>query len=327
MVKFSVVVTAYNRKEFLNDALQSLDKQTIKKGIFEVILLTNFEYDVSNFNSMNIRHFIQDGTVGEYMQKAILESKGEIICFLDDDDIYFEGKLLALSKNFTEDIIYYKHPVQAFRIKEDITIGPDRSTGSIRRIEKVDFMHPNIYAYNRTSIAIRRSLILPFIDELRKLDVSEDWFFFLVFISSSGTGLYDENKLSYYRKHQSVSSKAISKSDKNYNSYMNYLNRLINSFNYMKTIFSNPVSQKILDFQLSVFRIRLILLKEDNGASPAKEDIRNLCKASIVNYNEFWIIKFLFLRSFIRYYFPGLSAKTEQIYKMASKKINFSLHP
>jgi glycosyltransferase involved in cell wall biosynthesis len=322
MVEISVIVTAYNRKEFLNEALSSLEKQTIDKNNFEVILLTNFKYDVSDFTTINIRHFILDGTVGEYMYKAIRESNGEIVCFLDDDDIYSEEKLLTLSKNFTDDTVYYKHAVHPFRRKEEITGNIAKSSGKIKQIERADLMHPDIYAYNRTSIALRREFIFNDAEALSKLDVSEDWFFFLAFISSKGKGIYDENKLSYYRKHQSVSSKAITQSDENYNSYINYLNRLINSFNYMKTIFVDKFAQKILGFQLSVFRTRLSLLKGENDTSPSKEDIRNLFQASISNYNEFWIIKFLFLRGFIRCYLPKLSIKTEYIYAMASKKIN-----
>ena len=45
MIEISVIVTAYNRKEFLKEALESLNNQTLGKDKFEVILITNFEYN------------------------------------------------------------------------------------------------------------------------------------------------------------------------------------------------------------------------------------------------------------------------------------------
>ena len=39
----SVIVTAYNRRQYLPDALRSLEAQTLSKDKFEVIVVKNFE--------------------------------------------------------------------------------------------------------------------------------------------------------------------------------------------------------------------------------------------------------------------------------------------
>lgn len=325
MLKVSVVVTAYNRKEFLNEALNSLINQTLDKQYFEVILLTNFDYDVSPYGVLNICHFKLNGTVGEYMYKALKEAKGEIVCFLDDDDLYVQDKLFILCNNFSESTIYFKHNVMPFRSISDLGKEIESRRSKFKHIQLRDSKHPNLYAYNRTSIALRKSFISEYAEAIRKLDVSEDWFFFLSFISSNGTGIYDTDGLSYYRKHDSVSSKAVTKSDKNFESYVNYLVRLIDSFEYMRGVFNNPFAQKILKYQLSVFNVRLLLLTGKDNSAWRKSDLVDLLEASAYNYNEFWLIKALFLRAFIRYYFPSLSETVERLYVRASRAINANI--
>ena len=318
----TVIVTAYNRKEFLHEAMNSLVNQTLDKQYFEVVLLTNFEYDTSSYDSINIRHFILEGSVGEYMYKAIEVAKGEILCFLDDDDLYDRNKLLIILNNFSETTVYFKHNIQPFHSITELNEGASIYRNKLRNIHSKNIKHPNLFAYNRTSIALRKSFISVYLEQLRGLDVSEDWFFFLSFTSSNEKGVYDSDKLSFYRKHDNVSRSALRKSDKNYESYINYIFRLMDSFNYMKGIFKHPKAQKVLNFQLSVFKIRLALLCEERNSLLKNKDLKNLWEASLTNYNEFWLIKALFVRGFILFYFPALSTLSEHLYEKMSKVIN-----
>ena len=42
--KLSVIITAHNRKNYLEDALESLIDQTLDRNLFEIIVVKNF-YD------------------------------------------------------------------------------------------------------------------------------------------------------------------------------------------------------------------------------------------------------------------------------------------
>ena len=44
----SVIVTAYNRRQYLPEALRSLEVQTLSRDEFEVIVVKNFEDPVSD---------------------------------------------------------------------------------------------------------------------------------------------------------------------------------------------------------------------------------------------------------------------------------------
>ncbi|AAT42912.1 glycosyltransferase [Picrophilus oshimae] len=86
----SVIVTAYNRSEYLLDAVKSALNQTLSKEKYEIIVIKNYNDDnIDEFlNKNNIKNIIMDGTIGEYLYKGINESKGDIISFLDDDDLF-----------------------------------------------------------------------------------------------------------------------------------------------------------------------------------------------------------------------------------------------
>ena len=294
MIRISVIVTAYNRKEFLPDALNSLINQTLTKNEFEVILLTNFAYDTTSFGALNINHIVLDGTIGEYLYKAAELTEGEIVCFLDDDDIFNKNKLLTILNKFSEKVIYYKHSTIRFKAIEEIKGFKTPLKDKVRYIAENDYFHPNIYAYNKSSLSVRKSFFKKYSNLIRNIDTSEDWFLFLAFLNEDGIGIYDPNFLSYYRSHQSASKKAMTKSDSTFSYYVKFLHRQIRAFEYMKDFFQNSFAKTVLDYQISVFKFRLLLLSGVDEIEVRKSDLENLLYASMRNYNEFWIIKSLF---------------------------------
>ncbi len=121
----SVVVTAYNRREFLKYAVKSVINQTLDKGLYEMIV-------VKNFKDLEIDHLIEnnrgkiidagDESIGKYLTRGINESEGEVIAFLDDDDVYHSRKLELLLKVFNknEELDYYHHNIIPINEKGDI---------------------------------------------------------------------------------------------------------------------------------------------------------------------------------------------------------------
>jgi glycosyltransferase involved in cell wall biosynthesis len=105
---FSIIITAYNRRKFLLDALKSIANQTIRG--YEVIVVKNF-YDklidsfIEKHGFKNI--FIDTKHYGAQLAVGVEESKGETLLFLEDDDefepdkIYWVKKMFERSKNIT----------------------------------------------------------------------------------------------------------------------------------------------------------------------------------------------------------------------------------
>lgn len=81
----SVIVTSYNRVDYLVESLNSLSKQTFQD--FEVILVTNFQFYADNHGFKCIKYIVMNGKIGEALAEGIVMSNGEVICFRDDGEM------------------------------------------------------------------------------------------------------------------------------------------------------------------------------------------------------------------------------------------------
>ncbi len=179
----SVIVTAYNRHQFLENCLSSLAEQSC--GDFEVILVTNFEYDIKSFDSMNIKHIVMSGSVGEFLAAAILNSAGELLCFLDDDDTFMKNKIQVVKKFFKNDRVAYLHNYA--RILTD--------SGLHSRL----FFPPD---FNMSCISIRKDITLKHIDNIKTIVTGQDSFFYTLAVCSGGIVKGIKKKLTTYRVHK-----------------------------------------------------------------------------------------------------------------------------
>lgn len=113
MPKISVVVTTYNRKEYLTQTINSILNQTFQD--FELIIVDNFsEYAffdlIKSFNSAKIKAFQNqnNGIIAVNRNYGINQTKGEFIAFCDDDDLWKPQKLeITLKYTIDYDLIYH----------------------------------------------------------------------------------------------------------------------------------------------------------------------------------------------------------------------------
>ncbi len=187
----SVIITAYNRKEFLLNAIKSALNQTTDKKYYEIIVIKNFtDENIDDFiNKNNIKNILMDGTVGEFLAKGISEANGEIISFLDDDDLFFENKLEVVYNKFKKDnnIVYYHNSC--------IPINKNMKNVNI------DFM-PTTPDFNMSSISIKKSIVK--INKANKINMSQDILMYLYALESNKKILIEEEKLTYYMVHDSA---------------------------------------------------------------------------------------------------------------------------
>lgn len=120
MIKLSVVMPVYNRKKYIEEAIDSVLNQTFQD--FELIIIDDGSTDntvsiIENYNDTRIKlikHQVNKG-VASARNTGYLAAQGEYIVITDSDDINlltkFEEQVNFLDRNHEYDIVgcYYQH--------------------------------------------------------------------------------------------------------------------------------------------------------------------------------------------------------------------------
>jgi len=114
MPKISIIITTYNRKEYLGETVRSILNQTYQD--YEIIIVDNFSnYDffeyINSFKNNKIIPFQNhnNGVIAVNRNFGIQHARGEFLAFCDDDDIWFKNKLeeqILVLKKTKCDLVY-----------------------------------------------------------------------------------------------------------------------------------------------------------------------------------------------------------------------------
>ena len=249
--KVSVIITAYNRKEFLEQAIESVVTQDVDPSVIEIIVVSNFELD-SNLISKRIKisSIFMDGTIGEFLYAGVQASKSDLIAFLDDDDIFKPGKLRSVIEIFAEnqELCYYHNApeylntnlerINYARLVErksqqsfDSKLVVDVRTNLKSIKAAIDFNGD----FNLSCISLRRESYLESMPLLKQITSCQDGFFFWSAILLGARLIIDGRKLTGYRVHSlNVSGsinfenkvKEIEKEVHTYNLFLNFIVQL-----------------------------------------------------------------------------------------------------
>tara|TARA_B100001029_G_C14943011_1_gene384295 strand:- start:68 stop:844 length:777 start_codon:yes stop_codon:yes gene_type:complete len=156
-MKFSILISSYNKGDYLEDCLNSCLKQSYKN--YEIILIDNYSTDNTKYilkkYSKKIK-ILKKKKVSTYPQmnqidllvNAFKVSKGSIICLLDADDLFNPNKLSHLKKLFKSkkktDVLFDLALIQKNGIKRKFKLK--------KKMQK--YIWPTII--NTSSISMRR---------------------------------------------------------------------------------------------------------------------------------------------------------------------------
>lgn len=188
---FSIIITAYNRQEFLIDSVKSALDQSLDRTLFEIIVVKNFRNEVIDLflNSNDVKNIIMEGTIGEFLYAGISASSGKIISFLDDDDLIQPNKLENIRTKFAEGCEYLHNSQVLFNYKQT-------------DIKRYNINNPS---FNLSSISINKTLID--LNLLKLITISPDNFMFYCALSKNAEICSTGEKLTRYRIHSSTSLK------------------------------------------------------------------------------------------------------------------------
>jgi glycosyltransferase involved in cell wall biosynthesis len=208
----SVIITAHDRKEFLKEAINSVINQTLDKSFYEIIVVKNFKDEkIDSYIEKNgvINIYTEEIELSKKIMIGIKKANGEIISFLEDDDIFYPKKLEIIYKKFKNDLkLGFYHNTQSGIDEDDKHIIRNYSQDIyISDNDKKNFNYFLIkkISGNNSSISIRKNAIINFKEKIIKFNYNIDQLIFLLIFFTNFNLLHENNILTKYRIHNSWS--------------------------------------------------------------------------------------------------------------------------
>jgi glycosyltransferase involved in cell wall biosynthesis len=209
----SIIVTAYNRRKYIRQAIQSVINSTLPRDDYELIVIKNFrDKFVDNIvEKLGGKSVLVDiASIGAKISIGIRTARGDVVTFLEDDDMYHPVRLEVIADVFMKDptIIYYHNNVividELNRLTYDKMV---ERTNVPRKViakdseEKLDTfkLHKWCLGLRLSSMAVRRSFITRWVNVIRLFPDLVDVLIYLLAMVSEGTMFHDPRRLTYYR--------------------------------------------------------------------------------------------------------------------------------
>ena len=212
----SIIIPVYNRTQYIGKAISSVLNQTLNKDKYEIIVVANV--DLPEREKVKIIKS-KDLALGGKVVEGILNSEGEVISLLEDDDLFSLNKLELIYNVFNRYNISLFHNEMYF-----IDGNGNRIENLERKREEVvrkylrekpvsyTFLKKNLIgkiklSFNNSSISFRKDALLPYLDYIKGIKhLGLDTIIF--FLTAYKNNIFlSSQKLTYYRVHTSNVSK------------------------------------------------------------------------------------------------------------------------
>lgn len=327
-MKVSVIVTAYNRRKYLREAVDSVLDQKVKAD--EVVVVKNFEDSYVDSIGGNVTVVECGGNLGNQLTKGINKSTGDVLVFLDDDDRFRHNKIEKVKEIFLTDVDYYHnnhiliddegnhmkghmHSPLNFPIKisnfEELRAAI--SNGNVAGLHSLIF--------NLSSVAVKRGILQPYLKSLPEFIDGSDWTVFYLSLNEKKVLFFDTMPLTEYRVHSSTSNRI----DKSGNSdLISDQSRLFQRKGHYSTVLKTLISgdaRKVLNCKLLEEELIMRITKKIKRVRFS--EVREYQKClGITNKRTFKnsITRFAF--SFGAYLMPGLTNMLFAKYRVRNYK-------
>lgn len=268
----SVLITAYRRRAFLLGAVDSVLSQTLPRGDYEVVVVKDWA-DPSvdaEWESRGVRLLIEDiPVVGQMLRAGLRQCRGDVVCFLDDDDTFRPSKLEHVRSAFEADpeLVFLRNgfepvdragaPAPAFRRvlpqpRAPFAFRADRATArDFSRVVKTR-------AYgNLSTFSVRRASIAEREDALVHVEACTDSSVATIMLDAAGRHRFVPQVWTARRVGTSL--RSLGKGAE--------ARRAIRTLEYLRSQSRSPVARRYADMFLSWARVDAFLNSEDGRLS------------------------------------------------------------
>ena len=247
----------------LGQALNSLESQTIDHRTFEVIVVKDYEIQGDMFDNRSFQIRVFDSDIPDLWKKHLIgvsNALGKFICFLDDDDLFSRFKLERLSELLKKNNADFVVNAKAFFNDEDRAEDIKSITNYPNHIYEVrGKVSRDLFAkipwYNCSSMTIRTDIAKKYVHLIENITREIDPFWFLVGLEYASIILYDQNKLTLYRRHQG----GVSRSN-DIEKLCAYTQSAILNLSKMNNFFSANNSRILIGYNICEWKSKSVLL-------------------------------------------------------------------
>jgi len=246
-MKLGVIVFAYRRYHYLNDAIASISKQTRTPN--EILIFTDNRSAVKQVlekYSLSADIIEEELTIPGVLGRVGEISSSDYVFPLDDDDAFKENKLEIIEKYLYKDsYVLLKHAMEFIDINSKTTtwiMQPEKAIVITTKNAWIEFRKFPYHMWT-SSFAIRTKLISKYSAELKKMLRLIDFAVFILALQE-GPILYVPLKLGYYRigsgHSQLTSCDKLPEIICNWNAYAydaDFLMKLVNNNDLRKVIY------------------------------------------------------------------------------------------
>lgn len=301
--KISVIIISYKRVAYLREAVISIISQRrIQRSNLEVIVVKDFSNDtLDKFLKTNCDKVLNLETEynGEKWKLGIEESTGDVICFLDDDDLFCANKIERIEEVFSDhNVDFYHNELTIFKDSDRTDQeNPTQSFGRSYYVSKHTANHlkasiffKNRASFNSSSICVSRKLAKKASSLGAKVYIGWDSFIGYLALAGNYDILLDKSKLTLYRLHNSFTNKV------NYSTFLDSQRRAIglalDEFEPLMDAVGGSFIEEVFENHYSHYKIIAWLfgymssseLKRSDFLAPLKKNNYNSVKYRIATF-------------------------------------------
>lgn len=210
--KISVIICTDKRKDYIIEATRSADSQTFKREEYEIIVVKRFFdklIDEQLESLCDSLLYVESDWQGQKWLEAINKSRGKLLCFLDDDDVFSRFKLEMTWDNYTKyNFKYMRNNMLPFgeNLPQD-TIKPLGITLNIlpekKVVKKSKLIAKKTPKISSSTTTIERDLCLKYEGLIKNSKITFDTLCFYIALDSGCEITLDTSILTFYRIHNS----------------------------------------------------------------------------------------------------------------------------
>ncbi len=211
----SVIISVHDRKQYMRSAVESVLDQAFPSDGFEIIVVKNFrDQEIDRFLTEKgvVDIYTQEKSLARKMVLGLKKARGDVLCFLDDDDMFSRDKLRIVNEYFRDTNLTFLHdaiiPVDESgkRMERKVNENPERDIildGDLplRAVGRALKYKADWYA---SAISVSKKFFESIQDEFWQIVRGIDKYLFFAALARGSRLIVSSQEVTMYRVHESL---------------------------------------------------------------------------------------------------------------------------